>query len=104
IGRELVVESMPAFQPEMYEIVSEGPRVALLEPTEEEMELRFDTAPEPLPQEDDLADEEAKAEELLDGAEGVDGAAADDADADVGTEALADEPVAATEDEDSPIV
>jgi ribonuclease G len=98
IGREVVVEAMPAFQPEQYEIVSEGPRVALLAPTDEEMELRFDTAPEPLPAEDDLADDEAKAEELLDAAGG------EEAEADVGTEELADEPIAATEDEDSPII
>ncbi len=101
IGRELAVEAMPSFQPEQYEIVSEGPRVALLAPSEEESEMQFDVAPEPQPLEEDFSEDEVKAEELMDGA---DVAAAEEADADVVSDELADEPVAAAEDEDSPIV
>jgi ribonuclease G len=101
IGRELVVEAMPSFQPEQYEIVSEGPRVALLAPSEEENELQFDVAPEPLPLEEDFSEDEVKAEELMDSA---DATAPEESDADVVSDELADEPVAAAEDEDSPIV
>jgi len=100
IGRELAVEAMPSFQPEQYEIVSEGPRVALLAPSVAEIELQFDIAPEPLPLEEDFTEDEAKAEDL-------DGASADDTDADTdtGIEAeLAGAPATSPEDEDSPIV
>jgi hypothetical protein len=57
IGREIVVEAVPAYHPEQYQIVSEGPRVELLTPPE--VDLRFDDAPEGIALEDD-----AKADEL----------------------------------------
>ena len=95
ISRDLVVEAMAAFQPEQYEIVSEGPRVALLAPSEDENELRFDIAPDPLPLADELADDELKADDGYD-------ATAEEGDAEVGADELADEAAAAPEGEDSP--
>jgi ribonuclease G len=102
IGRELVVEAMPSFQPEQYEIVSEGPRVALLAPTESENEMQFEIAPEPLPLEDDFSEDEVKADEL-------EVASADDAFVEPGVDTSSEaEPAVASaaspEDEDSPIV
>jgi len=95
ISRDLVVEAMAAFQPEQYEIVSEGPRVALLAPSEDENELRFDIAPDPLPLADELADDELKVDDGYD-------ATAEEGDAEVGADELADEAAAAPEGEDSP--
>jgi ribonuclease G len=97
VARELVVEAMPSFQPEQYEIISEGPRVALLAPTAEESDLGFEVAPEPVTQDDDFVEDEAKADDL-------DGASPEEADADVGLDELADAPAASPEDEDSPNV
>src|SRR5262245_28356957 len=58
IGREIVVEAVPTYHPEQYQIVSEGPRVELLAPPE--VDLRFEDAPgEALALED-----ETKADEL----------------------------------------
>jgi hypothetical protein len=92
ISREIVVEAVPSFHPEQYEIVSEGERVPLLAPPDEEALARFDTAPEPLPapEEAELGDEDAKGDEV-DGAEVV-------------AEELVDEPAAAPEDEEAPHV
>jgi ribonuclease G len=95
IGRELAVESIASFQPEQYEINSEGARVALLTPSEEEGELQFDIPPEPLPQDDDFSEDEVKTDD-------IEAAGADETDADAGLEELADEPVASSEDEDLP--
>jgi ribonuclease G len=97
IGREIVVEAMPSFQPEQYEIVSEGPRVALLAPAAGESELRFDIAPEPLPAEEDFVDDEVKADEL-------EGAGADDVELveERSEETVPDEPAAPPEDEGYP--
>ena len=58
IGREIIVEAMPAYHPEQYQIVSEGPRVELLAPPE--VDLRFDDAPEAIA----LSEDDAKADEL----------------------------------------
>jgi ribonuclease G len=102
IGRELAVEAMPSYQPEQYEIISEGPRVALLAPSEEERELRFDIAPEPLPQDEDFTEDEAKVDDLevVSADENV---SADETGAGVRIEGeLADEPVASPEGEDFP--
>jgi len=61
VGREIVVEEMPAYHPEQYEITSEGPRVELLTPPE--VDLRFDEAPEELALEDEGKGDELDAEE-----------------------------------------
>jgi hypothetical protein len=119
ISRELVVEAVASFQPEQYEIVSEGPRVALLAPTDEELELRFEGAPESLPTDDEslpideeslpgdeeplpsddeeLADDELKIDDL-------DGAVPDAGEPNTATETLAAEPATLPDDEDSPLV
>jgi ribonuclease G len=74
IGRELVVEAMPAYHPEQYQILSEGERVELLAPPDGPVELHFDDAPETLALDDDGKGEEldADAEEDSDDANGVD--------------------------------
>jgi len=62
IGREIVVEAMPGYHPEQYQIVSEGPRVELLGPPDAPVELAFEESPdagEPL-----ALDEESKTDEL----------------------------------------
>jgi ribonuclease G len=91
IAREVVIEGVPSFHPEQYEIVSEGERVPLLAPPDEEALARFDTAPEPLPPaEEPLADDELKADE-----------------SDAAPDELADEPQPVAEDagdEDAPLV
>ena len=61
VAREIVVEEMPAYHPEQYEIISEGPRVELLTPPD--VDLRFDDAPEGLALEDEGKAEELDAEE-----------------------------------------
>ena len=82
ISRELVVEAMPAYHPEQYQIMSEGPRVELLAAPDAPVELQFDEVPESLP----LADDEGKSEEL----EGT--GLADEAEDPVVEEELADAP------------
>ena len=82
IGRELVVEAMPAYHPEQYQILSEGPRVELLAAPDAPVELQFDEMPESLP----LADDEGKSEEL----EG--NGLADEAEEPAALEELADAP------------
>jgi len=47
VGREVVVEAMPAYHPEQYQILSEGPRVELLGPPDAPVELAFEESPEP---------------------------------------------------------
>jgi len=61
IGREIIVEAMPAYHPEQYQIVSEGPRVELTTPPD--VDLRFDDAPEPLALEDESKADDLDAEE-----------------------------------------
>ncbi|HTO53959.1 MAG TPA: Rne/Rng family ribonuclease [Myxococcota bacterium] len=62
IGREVVVEAMPAYHPEQYQILSEGPRVELLAPPDAPLELAFEDAPEPA---ESLAlEDDGKADEL----------------------------------------
>jgi ribonuclease G len=90
IGREIVVEAVPAYHPEQYQIVSEGPRVELLTPPD--VDLRFDDAPEGIALED-----EAKAEELDAEPDGeANGEAVDD------VSDLADEPADDEEAEPTP--
>ena len=97
IGRELAVEPMASFQPEQYEINSEGPRVALLAPSEEEGQLQFDIPPESLPHDEDFSEDDVKAND-------PEGASSEEADADAGIDELALEPVASPESEDFPTV
>ena len=89
IGRDIIVEAMPAYHPEQYQIVSEGPRVELLAPPE--VDLRFDDAPEALA----LSEDDAKADELDAEGEG-EGEPVDDVDdepaAELAVEPAAEEP------------
>jgi ribonuclease G len=62
IGREIVVEAMPGYHPEQYQILSEGPRVELLGPPDAPVELAFEESPEP--GEPLALDEEGKGDEL----------------------------------------
>jgi ribonuclease G len=67
IGRELVVEAMPAYHPEQYQILSEGPRVELLAAPDGPVELQFDEVPESTP----LGEDDGKVEELEGEGEGL---------------------------------
>ncbi len=95
ISREIVIEAVPSFHPEQYEIVSEGERVALLAPPDEDALARFDTAPEPLPAAEEAAEELADEESKGEDAEAPDS---------VGDELAGEEPEDASEDEESPLV
>jgi ribonuclease G len=99
ISREIVVEAVPGLHPEQYEIVSEGERVALLAPPDEDSLARFgETATEPAPAvEDGGLDEDLKADEG-DAVNGVDAVEA------ASEELAEEEPADATEDEESPVV
>jgi ribonuclease G len=71
IGRELVIEAVPAYHPEQYQITSEGPRVELLAPPES-AELQFEETPDPgesLPLEDDASVDELEVESLANDAD-----------------------------------
>jgi ribonuclease G len=90
ISREIVIEAVQSFHPEQYEIVSEGERVALLAPPDEDALARFETAAEPPVPADELAEDDLKVEENGDAV-------------DAAPDELTDEAEPAPEDEESPV-
>jgi ribonuclease G len=72
IRRELVVEPMPAYHPEQFQITSEGERVELLAPPDAPVEIQFDETPdsgESLALDDEAGPDELDAEPLANGAD-----------------------------------
>ncbi|MFI5314794.1 MAG: ribonuclease E/G [Myxococcota bacterium] len=66
IGRELVIDPVPTYHPEQYQIVSEGARVELLVQPDAPIELHFEDAPESLASEDEAKSDELDGESFAD--------------------------------------